>query len=152
MPFPKIFLYLFVLSLFSCVQPIENFVQKDATSYVTIEADISDDPELCKIRLTNSANRILSVLAQPITKAEVYVMDDKGVKTYFKEGAIGFQTARLLEVPLEVAGKSHPFVFFFQPSKTPVIATTKKKINKTAPIKRCTFLKILKTATCIFQS
>jgi hypothetical protein len=85
MPFHKIFLYLVVLSLFSCVQPIDNFVQKDATSYITIEADIADDPELCKIRLTSSANRILSVLSQPITKAEVYVMDDQGVKTYFKE-------------------------------------------------------------------
>jgi len=67
MPFHKIFLYLFVLSLFSCVQPIENFVQKDATSYVTIEADLADDPELCKVRLSSSANRISSVLAQPIT-------------------------------------------------------------------------------------
>jgi hypothetical protein len=85
MPCHKIILYLFALSLFSCVQPIENFVQKDSNSYVTIEADIADDPELCKVRLSSSANRILSVLAQPITKAEVYVMDDKGVKTFFKE-------------------------------------------------------------------
>ena len=52
---------------------------------MTIEADISDDPELCKIRITGSANRILSVLAQPVTKAEVYVMDNNGVKTVFKE-------------------------------------------------------------------
>jgi hypothetical protein len=66
--------------------------------------------------------------------------------------AMGFQTAKLVDVPLEVAGKSQPFVFFFQPSKAPVIATTKKKINKAAPIIRCTFLNILKTVTCIIQS
>ncbi|MFM7019352.1 MAG: hypothetical protein ACKOXC_00980, partial [Aquirufa sp.] len=75
MPFSRIFIYLFALSLFSCVQPIDNFVQKDATSFVTIEADIADDPELCKIRLSSSANRIMSSLPQPISKAEVYVMD-----------------------------------------------------------------------------
>ncbi len=77
--------FLFIAILFSCVQPIENFVQKDATSYMTIEADIADDPALCKIRITGSANRILSVLAQPVTKAEVYIMDNNGVKTVFKE-------------------------------------------------------------------
>jgi hypothetical protein len=77
--------FLFIVILFSCVQPIENFVQKDATSYMTIEADIADDPALCKIRITGSANRILSVLAQPVTKAEVYIMDNNGVKTVFKE-------------------------------------------------------------------
>lgn len=75
----------FAALLFSCVQPIENFVQKDSNSYMTIEADISDDPELCKVRITGSANRILSVLAQPVTKAEVYIMDNNGVKTVFKE-------------------------------------------------------------------
>ncbi|MFM7019431.1 MAG: DUF4249 domain-containing protein [Aquirufa sp.] len=87
MPFSRIFIYLFALSLFSCVQPIDNFVQKDATSFVTIEADIADDPELCKIRLSSSANRIMSSLPQPISKAEVYVMDAQGQKTYFKEVA-----------------------------------------------------------------
>jgi hypothetical protein len=66
--------------------------------------------------------------------------------------AMGFQTAKLLDVPLDVSGNNHPFIFFFHPSKTPVTATTKKKINKTAPIIRCTFLKILKTVTCIIQS
>jgi hypothetical protein len=66
--------------------------------------------------------------------------------------AIGFHTAKLVDVPLDVTGNNHPFVFFFHPSKTPVIATTKKKINKTAPIIRCTFLNILKTVTCIFRS
>jgi hypothetical protein len=54
---------------------------------MTIEADIADDPELCKIRITGSANRILSVLAQPVTKAEVYILDNNGVKTIFKEAA-----------------------------------------------------------------
>ena len=57
---PKnILFYLFLLGVvtWACVNPIKDFVQIDATSFTTIEADISDDPELSKVRLTSSSNR-----------------------------------------------------------------------------------------------
>jgi len=70
----------------ACVNPITDFVQIDATSFTTIEADISDDPELSKVRLTSSANRLTSQLSLPISKADVSVTDQNGVKTTFTEG------------------------------------------------------------------
>jgi hypothetical protein len=68
------------------VNPIKDFVQIDATSFTTIEADISDDPELSKVRLTSSSNRLLSQLALPISKAVVSVTDQSGTQTVFTEG------------------------------------------------------------------
>jgi hypothetical protein len=70
----------------ACVNPIKDFVQIDATSFTTIEADISDDAQLSKVRLTSSSNRLVSQLALPISKAVVYVTDQSGVKTNFTEG------------------------------------------------------------------
>jgi hypothetical protein len=86
---PKnILFYLFLLGVvtWACVNPIKDFVQIDATSFTTIEADISDDPELSKVRLTSSSNRLTSQLAYPISKAEVSVTDQSGTKTNFTEG------------------------------------------------------------------
>ncbi len=76
------------LLTWACINPITDFKQIDATSYMTIEADISDDPELCKIRITSSSNRILSQNPIPVNKAEVYVTDQTGTKTQFKEGTL----------------------------------------------------------------
>ena len=70
----------------ACINPIMDFKQIDSTSYMTIEADISDDAALNKIRITSSANRIISQNPLAVTKAEVYVLDQTGVKTIFKEG------------------------------------------------------------------
>jgi hypothetical protein len=86
---PKnILFYLFLLGVvtWACVNPIKDFVQIDATSFTTIEADISDDPELSKVRLTSSSNRLQSQLALPISKAVVTVTDQSGTKTSFTEG------------------------------------------------------------------
>lgn len=86
---PKnILFYLFLLGVvtWACVNPIKDFVQIDATSFTTIEADISDDPELSKVRLTSSSNRLTSQLAYPISKAVVIVTDQSGTKTSFTEG------------------------------------------------------------------
>ena len=70
----------------ACVNPIKDFVQIDATSFTTIEADISDDAQLSKVRLTSSSNRLVSQLSLPISKAVVYVTDQSGTKTNFTEG------------------------------------------------------------------
>jgi len=84
----NILFYLFLLGVvtWACVNPIKDFVQIDATSFTTIEADISDDPELSKVRLTSSSNRLTSQLAYPISKAVVTVTDQSGTKTNFTEG------------------------------------------------------------------
>ena len=70
----------------ACINPIMDFKQIDSTSYMTIEADISDDAALNKIRITSSANRIISQNPLAVTKAEVYILDQTGAKTIFKEG------------------------------------------------------------------
>lgn len=72
----------------ACVIPVTDFVQKDATSFITIEADITNEIGSSKIRITNSANRLQSVLMLPVTKATVYITDEKGVQTIFKEGSV----------------------------------------------------------------
>ena len=72
----------------ACVNPIMDFKQIDSTSYLTIEADISDDVALNKIRITSSASRIISQNPLAVSKAEVYVMDQAGIKTIFKEGTV----------------------------------------------------------------
>ena len=70
----------------ACVNPIKDFVQINATSFTTIEADISDDAQLSKVRLTSSSNRLVSQLSLPISKAVVYVTEQSGTKTNFTEG------------------------------------------------------------------
>lgn len=85
--------YLFIacvlgLMTLACINPIVDFKQIDSTSYLTIEADISDDAALCKIRITSSANRIISQNPLAVNKAEVYITDDAGVKTIFKEALV----------------------------------------------------------------
>jgi hypothetical protein len=84
----KIIFYLLLVGVvtWACVNPIKDFVQIDATSFTTIEADISDDPELSKVRLTSSSNRLISQLSLPISKAVVYITDQGGAKTTFTEG------------------------------------------------------------------
>ncbi len=84
----NILFYLLLLGVvtWACVNPIKDFVQIDATSFTTIEADISDDPELSKVRLTSSSNRLQSQLALPISKAIVTVIDQNGTQTVFTEG------------------------------------------------------------------
>lgn len=84
----KILFYLLLVGIvtWACVNPIKDFVQIDATSFTTIEADLSDDPELSKVRLTSSSTRLLSQLSLPISKAVVTVTDQNGVKTNFSEG------------------------------------------------------------------
>jgi len=86
----KIFFYLAIagITTWACVNPIKDFVQIDTTSFTTIEADISDDPTLSKVRLTSSSNQIISSLSLPISKAVVYVTDQNNVKTSFTEGTI----------------------------------------------------------------
>lgn len=74
------------LVAWACINPIKDFVQVDATSFTTIEADISDDTALSKVRLTSSSNRLTSQFSLPISKATVYVTDQNGVKTTFTEG------------------------------------------------------------------
>lgn len=84
----KILFYLLLVGIvtWACVNPIKDFVQIDATTFTTIEADLSDDPELSKVRLTSSSTRLLSQLSLPISKAVVSVTDQNGVKTNFTEG------------------------------------------------------------------
>jgi hypothetical protein len=86
--FHKVIFYLVLggILTWACVNPIKDFIQVDSTSFTTIEADISDDPALTKVRLTTSSNRIISQLTLPISKATVSITDQNGVKTVFTEG------------------------------------------------------------------
>jgi hypothetical protein len=80
------YLLLFGMVTWACINPIKDFMQVDSTSFTTIEADISDDAELSKVRLTSSSNQLTSQLAIPISKAVVSITDQNGLKTSFTEG------------------------------------------------------------------
>jgi hypothetical protein len=86
--FKNILFYVVLVGLvtWACVNPIKDFIQIDSTSFTTIEADISDDVQLTKVRLTSSSNRLISQFSLPISKATVSITDQNGKKTTFTEG------------------------------------------------------------------
>lgn len=102
----KIVTYIFLTLIvgffaWACINPVENFVQIDSTSFMTIEADIADDAKLCKIKLTTSANKIQSALSLPVSKAVVIVSDQNNVKSTFVEST----TAGVYLPPVGFVGK-----------------------------------------------
>lgn len=79
---------LFGILLAACITPISDFEQIDKTSYFTVEADLSNDPAACKVRITTSANQLRSILPVGVSKATVYVTDQTGTTYNFKESSV----------------------------------------------------------------
>jgi hypothetical protein len=84
----NILFYVALLGLvaWACINPIKDFVQIDVISFTTIEADIADDSELSKVRLTSSSDRLISQFSLPISDASVSVTDQNGSQFTFTEG------------------------------------------------------------------
>lgn len=78
---------LFFGFLSSCVYPIENFEQKNSTSFFTIEAALSNEKKAHEVMLSMSSDKLgLTGIAKiPVEGARVFVEDEKGIKEDFIE-------------------------------------------------------------------
>ena len=76
----SIYLFLLLVLTEACITPITNFEQVAAKSFLTVEATISDEQGVQKVRLYNSAEKLIGSFFEPITKAKVYITDEKGVR------------------------------------------------------------------------
>jgi Domain of unknown function (DUF4249) len=72
----------------SCVTPIANFDQVASKSFLVIEAAVNDQAGPHKVKLYLSADKLYGSYFTPVTKAKIYVTDEKGVREDFVEGTI----------------------------------------------------------------
>ncbi|MET3126712.1 hypothetical protein ABID42_001814 [Arcicella rosea] len=63
----------------SCITPITDFEQVSTNSFFSVEATLSDQPGLHKVKLYMSSNKLTGGSFQPILKAKVYFTDEKGL-------------------------------------------------------------------------
>jgi hypothetical protein len=77
--------FLLIFMLVACVTPISNFDQVAAKSFFVIEASMSDQVGSHKIKLYLSSDKIIGAYFTPVTKAKVYIIDEKGVREDFTE-------------------------------------------------------------------
>ena len=78
----KYYLYIaFLIALTSsCITPIANFEQVANRSFLTVESFISDESGQQRTRIYMSADKISGGFFTPLTKAQVYIVDEKGVR------------------------------------------------------------------------
>jgi hypothetical protein len=84
----KLWTYLLFFGfLSSCIYPIENFEQQNSTSFLTIEAELSNEVKAHEVRLTISSDKLglTGSVSTPVEGARVFVEDDKGTKEEFVE-------------------------------------------------------------------
>lgn len=72
-------IFLIVLTS-SCITPIANFEQVANKSFLTIESFISDEQGQQRTRIYMSADKLIGSYFTPITRAKVYIVDEKGVR------------------------------------------------------------------------
>ena len=71
----------------SCITPISDFKLVDSQSFLTIEASLTDQAEIQKVKLYISADNLSTNGFDPIAKAKVYFLDEKGVRENLVESA-----------------------------------------------------------------
>ena len=84
-----IYLILLLLLVGSCITPITDFTQVASTSFLTVEAAITDQIGPHKVKLFLSSNKLTGTFFLPITNAKLYFLDEKGVKENLIESAKG---------------------------------------------------------------
>ena len=86
----KLLLYIIFLVLItsSCITPISNFEQVSSKSFLTIESSITDEKGQQRTRLYMSSDKLVGSYFIPITKAKVYITDEKGVREDLTEQSL----------------------------------------------------------------
>jgi hypothetical protein len=85
----KYYLYIILVIVLvnSCITPIANFEQVANKSFLTVESFISDEQGQQRTRIYMSADKILGSYFTPVTRAKVYIVDEKGVREDLVEQA-----------------------------------------------------------------
>ena len=85
----KISIYQILLPVLmcSCITPINDFKLVNSQSFLTVEATLNYQVEPQKVKLYLSANELSASAFDPITKAKIYFLDEKGVKENLLESA-----------------------------------------------------------------
>ncbi|MEY4539040.1 MAG: hypothetical protein RLZZ306_797 [Bacteroidota bacterium] len=82
--FPK-YLFILLLLVASCITPITDFTQISSTSFLTVEASLTDQVGPQSVKLYTSSDKLTGGFFLPITRAKVFVTDEKGVREDFTE-------------------------------------------------------------------
>ena len=80
-----IYLILLLVLVGSCITPITEFTQISSQSFLTVDATLTDQIGSQKVKLYASSDRLTGAYFLPITRAKIYVTDEKGVREDFLE-------------------------------------------------------------------
>lgn len=83
-----IYLILFLVTVGSCITPITDFTQIASKSFLTVEASLTDQVGPQKVKLYNSSDKLTGSYFLPITKAKVYIVDEKGIQENLTESSL----------------------------------------------------------------
>jgi hypothetical protein len=83
----------------SCITPISDFPQITSKSFLTIETALTDQTEVNYVKMTYSSSSIKINFIQPVRKAKVYVIDDKGIRENFIESSLPTQEGTYFPSP-----------------------------------------------------
>lgn len=84
--FPIYLILLFVLGA-SCITPINDFTQISSTSFLTVEASLTDQTGPQKVKLYSSSDKLTGAFFLPVTRAKVYTTDERGIREDFTESS-----------------------------------------------------------------
>jgi Domain of unknown function (DUF4249) len=82
-----IYLILLLVLVSACITPISDFTQVSSTSFLTVEASLTDQVGSQRVKLYSSSDKITGSYFLPITKGKVYMMDEKGIREDFLESS-----------------------------------------------------------------
>jgi Domain of unknown function (DUF4249) len=82
-----IYLLLLLVLVGSCITPISDFTQVASTSFLTVEASLTDQLGPHKVKLYSSSDKLTGAYFLPISKAKVYFLDEKGIREDVPESA-----------------------------------------------------------------
>ncbi len=80
-----IYLILLLVLVGSCITPITDFTQISSQSFLTVDATLTDQVGSQKVKLYASSDKITGSYFLPITRAKVYIIDEKGFREDFIE-------------------------------------------------------------------
>lgn len=73
--------------IYSCVNPLDNFKQVNSKSFLSIEAQLSNEAKAHEVILSMTSDKLglVGPAQRPVSGAKVFVSDEKGNREEFKE-------------------------------------------------------------------
>jgi hypothetical protein len=82
-----IYIILLLVLVSACITPISDFTQVSSTSFLTVEASLTDQLGSQRVKLYSSSDKLTGSYFLPITKGKVYMIDEKGIREDFLESS-----------------------------------------------------------------